>query len=222
MRNPFGSSTLQRRPCSAPRALVFALGSCFALAGCARERATAGAHDMHGMSATDISIPAGASYSVADVQFMQGMIYHHAQAIVMSRMATSHGASQSVALLAKKIDLSQQDEIAMMRRWLSERAQVVPDPDDPHPMMMPGMLSEEQMKQLDAARGTEFDRLFLTFMIQHHDGAIQMVADLFAQGGAQPSEMFQYASDIDADQRGEIGRMQQMLTSLPGTASSTQ
>jgi uncharacterized protein (DUF305 family) len=166
-----------------------------------------------------IVIPATADYSEADVRFMQGMIHHHAQAIVMSAMAPTHGAGRLVALLCKKINISQSDEIRLMQTWLKVRNQPVPDPNAAHPMVMPGMLTPDQMKQLDAAHGTEFDRLFLTFMIQHHRGALTMVSDLFDHGGGQPSEMFQYASDVNADQSGEIGRMQDMLTSLPGSNS---
>jgi uncharacterized protein (DUF305 family) len=167
-----------------------------------------------------VVIPRDADYTVADVQFMQGMIDHHAQALVMARMAPSHGAGRLVSLLCKKIDISQNDEIRMMSSWLKDRNQVVPDPNDPHPMMMPGMLTPAQLAQLDKARGVEFDRDFLTFMIQHHQGAVKMVADLFASpGGGQVTEMFEYASSVSADQTGEIGKMQDMLSSLPGTNS---
>ena len=167
-----------------------------------------------------VSIPAGANYSAADVDFMQGMIAHHAQAIVMAAMAPTHGASPAVATLCRKITISQNDEIAMMQAWLKERNQRVPDPKDPHPMMMPGMLAEQQIGELDKARGATFDSLFLTGMIHHHEGAVRMVADLFASGGGQPSEMFRYASDVDADQRAEIKRMQSMLN--PTTRSTEQ
>jgi uncharacterized protein (DUF305 family) len=161
-------------------------------------------------------------YVTADVEFMQGMIHHHAQAIVMSRWAASHGASPSVQTLAARIINSQQDEIATMAQWLRNRHQVVPDttPDGSssgmmmggRPMLMPGMLTEEQLRQLDAARGPAFDRLFLTFMIQHHEGAITMVHDLFETAGAgQDEKVFKFASDANVDQTTEIARMQQML-----------
>jgi uncharacterized protein (DUF305 family) len=166
------------------------------------------------MSMAEIKIPPGANYTAADVRFMQGMIYHHAQALKMAGWAPTHGAGPAVSLLCKKIDVSQKDEIAMMSTWLSDRHQAVPDPIDPHPMMMPGMLTDAQLTALDQARDSTFDRMFLTDMIQHHEGAIKMVADLFASPGAgQASEMFRYASDVDADQRGEIQRMQRMLAS---------
>ena len=135
----------------------------------------------------------------------------------MSAMAASHGASQGVALVCKKITISQTDEIGMMQVWLADRHQTAPDPDDPHPMMMPGMLTPAQMAQLDAAHGAAFDTLFLQGMIQHHIGALLMVKNLFATPGAgQASEMFRFASDVDADQRAEIDRMQHMLISLKG------
>lgn len=178
----------------------------------------AGMAGMAGMG--KIVIPPDADYTEADVQFMQGMIHHHAQALVMARMAPTHGAGRLVALLCKKIDLSQTDEIRMMSSWLKDRNQTVPDPNDPHPMMMPGMLSAAQLAQLDTARGVQFDRDFLTFMIQHHQGAVKMVADLFASpGGGQVSEMFEFANNVNNDQTGEIGKMQDMLSSLPGNNS---
>lgn len=167
---------------------------------------------MPSMSMPEVKVPAGANYTVADVRFMQGMIHHHAQALEMAAMAPTHGAGASVALLCRKIDVSQRDEIKLMSTWLADRHQSVPDPGDPHPMMMPGMLTDAQMAELDRARGADFDRLFLTGMIQHHRGALRMVADLFATpGAAQAGEMFRFASDVDADQRAEIKRMEAML-----------
>jgi uncharacterized protein (DUF305 family) len=158
-------------------------------------------------------------YTAADVQFMQGMIHHHAQAIVMARWAPSHGASPSVQTLSARIINSQQDEIATMGQWLRNRHQSVPDTMSSgmmmmggHPMLMPGMLTEEQLAQLDAARGRDFDRLFLTFMIQHHTGAIAMVHNLFETPGAgQDEKVFKFASDVNVDQTTEIARMKQML-----------
>ena len=158
-------------------------------------------------------------YTTADVQFMQGMIHHHAQAIVMSRWAPTHGASPSVQTLAARIINSQQDEIATMQQWLRNRHQSVPDSTSSgmmmmggHPMLMPGMLTDDQLKQLDAARGPEFDRLFLTFMIQHHTGAVSMVHDLFETPGAgQDEKTFKFASDVNVDQTTEIARMKKML-----------
>lgn len=164
-------------------------------------------------------------YTAADVRFMQGMIFHHAQAVVMARWAPSHGARDDVRVLASRIDVAQRDEIAFMQGWLRERGEMAPDPlahrDMPgHQMpgmamsdsLMPGMLTPEQMKQLDAARGPEFDRLFLTFMIQHHEGALTMVQQLFSSYGAgQDTYVWKFASDVEADQSTEIDRMQTML-----------
>ena len=164
------------------------------------------------------------AYTPADIQFMAGMIGHHAQAIVMSRWAPTHGASPSIRILTERIINAQQDEIAAMQRWLRDRNQPVPDARPTgmrmmmngveHDMLMPGMLTEAQMKELDQARGKEFDRLFLTFMIQHHRGAVTMVNDLFAtNGAAQDISVYKMASDISADQTTEIERMQKMLAS---------
>jgi uncharacterized protein (DUF305 family) len=164
-------------------------------------------------------------YTAADIHFMSGMIGHHAQAIKMAGWCESHGASSSVQTLCKRIINAQQDEIGTMQRWLADRRQPVPEPDPngmkmdmggmQHTMLMPGMLTPEQMQQLDAARGTEFDRLFLTFMIQHHRGAVQMVKELFATPGAGQDELvFKFASDVNVDQTTEIARMQRMLAIL--------
>jgi uncharacterized protein (DUF305 family) len=157
---------------------------------------------------------AGPGYTVADVRFMQHMIGHHAQALVMAAMAPTHGASDRLLQLAQKIDISQRDEIAMMTHWLSARGQPIPDSTHVH-TMMPGMLNEQQMAQLDAARGTEFDRLFLSFMIRHHEGALQMVAEMFQTPGAgQDPDLFRFVTDVDADQRDEIYVMQQLLDTI--------
>jgi uncharacterized protein (DUF305 family) len=151
----------------------------------------------------------------ADVEFMQGMIPHHEQALVMARMAPSSGASDRVRLAALRIELSQKDEIDLMKRWLTERGHPVAG-EHTHHMAMPGMLSDEQLSELRAARGRDFDRLFLQFMIKHHEGALAMVETLFkSPGAAQEPELARLASDIDSDQRAEIDRMQQMLTNPP-------
>ena len=165
-------------------------------------------------------------YTAADVQFMSGMIRHHAQAVLMAGWAPTHGASEAVRVLCERIVVAQRDEIAFMQRWLRERHEAVPEADASHDMMpgmdhsklMPGMLTAEQLTQLDRARGAEFDRLFLAFMIQHHQGAITMVEQLFsAQGAAQDDAVFKFASDVNADQSTEIDRMSTMLTALsPG------
>jgi uncharacterized protein (DUF305 family) len=162
-------------------------------------------------------------FTAADVHFMQGMIHHHAQAVVMAGWAQTHGARPDVKTLAQRIDVAQRDEMGFMQRWLRERHLEVPDPLEHYQMghdmpgmapseLMPGMLTEAQMKQLDVARGPEFDRLFLTFMIQHHTGAITMVNQLFGSpGGGEELYVFRFASDVNADQATEIDRMRLML-----------
>jgi uncharacterized protein (DUF305 family) len=158
---------------------------------------------------------------VADVQFMQHMIGHHAQALVMAAMAPTHGASDHFLRLAQKIDISQRDEIAFMEQWLVERKQAVPPDGYMAHMAMPGMLTTEQLAQLDAARGREFERLFLTFMIRHHQGALQMVEELFAAPAAgQDPDIFRFATDVDADQRDEIYVMSTMLDSYENPTGS--
>ena len=164
-------------------------------------------------------------YTEADVSFMSGMIHHHAQALVMSHWAPTHGASAPVLRLASRIINAQQDEIVTMQRWLRDRQKPVQEATPggmtmmmdgvEHTMLMPGMLTETQMKQLDAARGPEFDRLFLTFMMQHHRGAVSMVKDLFATYGAgQDETVFKFASDVNVDQTTEIARMEKLLTQI--------
>jgi len=153
------------------------------------------------------------------------MIGHHAQAIVMARWAPTHDAGPAIRRLADRIINAQQDEIGTMQRWLGDRLLPVPEARPTgmrmimngveHDMLMPGMLTEAQMKQLDKARGAEFDRLFLTFMIQHHRGAVSMVKELFDSYGAGLDEtVFKFASDVNVDQSTEIARMEKMLVSL--------
>jgi len=168
----------------------------------------------------------------ADVRFMQGMIGHHAQAIVMAGLVASRTEREDMKTLAERIEVAQRDEIATMSQWLAAHGQTVPKPDA-HAMaghsmpdmpgmahdsvpMMPGMATPAQMDSLRAASGAAFDRLFLTYMIRHHEGALKMVADLFASRGAgQDSDVFRLASDVDVDQRAEIARMRQLLAALP-------
>jgi uncharacterized protein (DUF305 family) len=158
-------------------------------------------------------------YTGADIKFMQGMIGHHAQAVEMVALVPSRTSSDGVRQLALRIDVSQKDEMNMMREWLLARGQQIPDPRAHHMMgttLMPGMLTPEEMERLAAAKGVEFDRLFLEGMIKHHAGAITMVHDLFAtEGAGQTPDVFSYASDVDADQRMEIDRMGAMLKELP-------
>ena len=157
-------------------------------------------------------------YTGADIKFMQGMIGHHAQAVEMAALVPSHTASDGVRRLALRIDVSQKDEMQMMREWLQARSQQIPDARAHHMMgaaLMPGMLTADEMAALAAAEGAAFDRLFLAGMIKHHAGAIAMVRELFAtEGAGQTPEIFSYASDVDADQRMEIDRMGSMLKEL--------
>ena len=164
-------------------------------------------------------------FTEADARFMGGMIGHHAQAIVMSRLAPTHGASPAVRTLAARIINAQQDEIATMQGWLRDRRQPVPEVHiegttlmahgHDHILHMRGMLTDRQMAELDRARGAEFDRVYLTSMIQHHQGAVTMVRDLFnTHGAAQDDVVFKLASDIQVDQTTEIARMERMLETL--------
>jgi uncharacterized protein (DUF305 family) len=172
----------------------------------------------HGGMNTPVTIPAGAIYTAADVHFMQGMIAHHAQAIFMSRLAESHGANPRLLKLALKIDQSQMTEINQMQGWLRANGQVAPDTSSYHHVMMDGMLNEAQIKQLTDAKGPEFDRLFLTFMIMHHQGALKMVADLHAApGAAQDVDVSVFANEVEVVQIAEIDAMNQLLYELPTT-----
>lgn len=192
----------------------------FSLLAGASSLASAQSGGMAGMDhmhmGPEIVIPKGAIYTKADVEFMQGMIAHHAQAIVMSRMAEAHGASAQVLKLSTKIDQSQVPEIQIMQRWLLRYNQVAPDTSSWHHMRMDGMLTDEQLKELDAAKGVAFDRAFLTLMIQHHAGALKMVDDLFASPrAAQEVDVGVFANDVVTAQTGEIGIMRRLLTQLP-------
>lgn len=171
-----------------------------------------------------------AQANTADVAFMQGMIAHHAQAIAMADLIPARTNRREIQLLGQRITVSQKDEIALMRHWLEAHHEKVPALGEgehehhagmamPADTLMPGMLTPEQMAKLSAAKGGDFDRLFLRGMIQHHGGALQMVARLFAsQGAAQDPEVFRFASDVDADQRAEIARMQRLLDQLQSDA----
>jgi uncharacterized protein (DUF305 family) len=165
--------------------------------------------------ATDLS---QVQHTPADVRFMQGMIGHHQQALEMAALLFSRTANEDMKLLAKRIEVSQLDEIKMMQEWLSNRGQPLPDPHAHHQAgatLMPGMLTQEEMARLAEAKGVAFDRLFLEGMIKHHIGALTMVKELFSQPGAgQEADIFAFASDVDADQRMEIDRMGAMLSQL--------
>ena len=170
--------------------------------------------------------------STADTRFMQGMIMHHAQAVEMTALIESHTTTKDLRLLGARISHSQSDEIKFMRRWLEARGEPTGEPSSAmmpempgmhmpgmdmsghssHSMLMPGMLTQKQMAALRRAKGAEFDRLFLTGMIQHHGGALIMVKDLFDTAGAgQDAELFNFATDVDSGQRAEIRIMQSML-----------
>ena len=171
--------------------------------------------------------PALPQPSAKDVDFMQGMIMHHAQAVEMTALIDSHTQNAALHTLGARISRSQSDEIDFMKRWLTARGQStshsMPNmPDMPgmdmssHQMIMPGMLTPKQMDALRKARGAEFDHLFLTGMIQHHNGALTMVKELFdTAGGGQDAELFNFATDVDSGQRAEIRVMQSMLKGKP-------
>jgi uncharacterized protein (DUF305 family) len=165
--------------------------------------------------AVDLS---GVRHTAADVRFMQRMIGHHAQALEMVALLGSRTERDDMRLLARRIELSQQDEIVLMRRWLQMRGEQVPDAHAHHAAgatLMPGMLTPDEMGRLEAASGQDFDRLFLEYMMKHHGGALVMVSELFASpGAAQESDIFSFATEVDADQRIEIARMGVMLREL--------
>ncbi len=164
-------------------------------------------------------------YTEADIHFMSAMIGHHAQALQIAHWAPTHESSPGIRRLAERIINAQRDEIAIMQRWLVDRHQPAPQVDSKgipqhgdhaaHHGAMPGMLTQEELDQLNRARGTEFDRLFLKYMIQHHRGAVTMVEQLFATNGAgQDETVFRLAADINVDQVTEIARMEKMLVAL--------
>ena len=200
------------------------------VAGLAAPRVMAQAASPQPLPLPSIADTARHGYTAADVRFMSGMIYHHAQAILIAGWARSHGAGPSVQTLCDRIVASQADEINLLSRWLATRGEAVPHPEPEHMMMpgmaidsthmMPGMLTAEQLAQLDAARGPDFDATFLRLMIQHHQGAITMVNQLFAAGGGEEEPVYKMATGVFADQTTEIERMQRMLAAdLFGTTS---
>lgn len=172
-------------------------------------------HSSHRMGPA-IVIPKGALYTKADVEFMQGMIAHHAQAIVMAKIAEKNSTNTQLLKLSRKIDQSQVPEIQIMQQWLRRNDQFAPDTSSWHDMQMDGMLTADEIKALEAAKGVEFDRLFLNGMIKHHAGAIKMVEDLFKSPGAgQEVDTNVFANDVVVAQTAEIGIMQRLLTQLP-------
>lgn len=172
-------------------------------------------HSKHGMG-PEIVVPKGAPYTRADVEFMQGMIAHHAQAIVMAKMAETNGANPQVLKLSRKIDQSQIPEIVIMQDWLRRYGQFAPDTSSWHGMRMDGMLTDEELKEMSDAKDVAFDRLFLVGMIKHHAGALKMVEDLFKSPGAgQEVDVNVFANDVVTAQTAEIGIMRRLLSQLP-------
>jgi uncharacterized protein (DUF305 family) len=180
-------------------------------------------------------------YTAADVRFMQGMIGHHAQALAMTALIPDRTTRQDIRLLGQRIEVSQKDEIAMMRTWLKDRHQPLLANDAQHDhhaaagssmnmpgmamsdTLMPGMLTADQLAELAKASGDEFDRLFLRDMIRHHEGALVMVAGLLGTtGSAQEAEVFRFASEVDTDQRAEIARMSALLDAFGPTGGTTR
>ncbi|HEU4770343.1 MAG TPA: DUF305 domain-containing protein [Pyrinomonadaceae bacterium] len=167
-------------------------------------------------------------YSQADVQFMRGMILHHAQAVEMTALIDSHTDNKEIRSLGARISRSQSDEISFMKRWLTARGESMEPPRSPemhdmhgmnmseHHKVMPGMLSAKQMEVLKNSKGKEFDQLFLAGMIQHHNGALAMVKELFDTAGAgQDAELFNFATDVESGQRAEIKIMKTMFGEKP-------
>ncbi|MEV0806919.1 DUF305 domain-containing protein [Micromonospora sp. NPDC050200] len=168
------------------------------------------------LSANELSQLSPPKFTAADTLFIQGMIPHHAQALQMTALLSARTTNPDVTMLGKRIDVSQRDEITRMQRWLDERSVPSTGPQAGHAghKLMPGMLTGEQFDQLKQARGAEFDRLFLTFMIRHHQGALAMVEELYATGGGLEPASDQFAREVNADQSIEIQRMQELLAKM--------
>ena len=206
------------------RAAVFGLLAASAITGCSPPRTEPVAASPERGPAEVRSPLSGRRHTDADVRFMRHMIAHHQQAVVMTDLVPERAASDAVRLIAERIRVSQGDEIRRMVSWLSARGEAVPDTGREHAHHaatshrgMPGILRPAQIDSLRAARGAEFDQLFLEYMIRHHEGALVMVEELFATDGAgQELDIFRFASDVDADQRAEIRRMRALLASSSG------
>ncbi len=214
--------------------LAIALSACALLAGCGGSNKepepepveTAAAHGTPAPNVVQPGAPGEPSKRVdpnatpvavqavdADVQFMQKMIGHHTQAVVMTGWVPDRTSSTSIRLMAKRMEVSQKDEVELMKEWLKKQGVEVEE--HAHSATdMPGMLTPKQLEQLQAANGTEFDRLFLQFMTQHHQGALQMVADLYNAGGGNETEIQQFAMHVDSDQSIEIQRMAELLEKI--------
>jgi uncharacterized protein (DUF305 family) len=187
--------------------------------GCATTQAPPAAAPVDSATVAVEKVRSG--YTAADVQFMQGMIAHHAQALAMSAMIEGHTTREELRLIGQRIRLSQETEIGRMQNWLRKRGETIPSGTDHdhaamgHGTLMPGMLTQAEMTQLRNAQGSEFDRLFLQLMIKHHEGALTMVRQLFAtQGAAQDPDLYLLANDIDADQNAELRRMRALLAGM--------
>lgn len=208
-------------------ARILALSALLASSACSRSAPVLGAVNTAPKGGGTVVAPKA---NAADVHFMSGMIPHHAQAVLIAGWAESHGARPDIVRLCERIVVGQRDEIALMQTWLRTKGAPVPDANATHmkmtmngmqhDMLMPGMLSPEQLAELDAARGSKFDRLFLQAMIRHHQGAISMVDDLLAsEGAAQDDLVYKFASDVYADQTTEISFMEKMLATIPPEGS---
>lgn len=211
------------------RILAAGLATTLAVAACGGAR-PAGSGDAPGAAGVQPAPAPGVAgahrdYTAADVRFVQRMLAHHAQALAMTALVPGRTSRADIRLLSERIEVSQRSEISLMRDWLRERGETVPGPDahGAHhgaagdSSLMPGMLTSREMARLAAAEGAEFERLFLELMIRHHEGALEMVAALFATPGAgEEPEIFRLASDVDADQRAEIRRLREMLDPPPG------
>ena len=223
-----------------PLALL-ALPAALVLASCAPAPAvsthpaaepSASAHAQHDTMSPAAQLPPGAKHTLADAQFMEHMIHHHAQALEMAALIPARSTRGDLRLLGERITVSQQDEIAQMQRWLRTRGHPVPDVSGAHaahaaPVAsastggMRGMASREELDRLAASRGIAFERLFLELMIRHHEGAIEMVRALFSSpGAAQETVTWSIASEAEADQQMEIGRMRALLASLPSAPAA--
>jgi uncharacterized protein (DUF305 family) len=221
-----------RRAGFSPTAGVWAILVLLLTVGCGGPLATGAPHPVSGSDGLPPLLGAGAAslerppHAPGDVHFMTGMIPHHAQAVRMAALVPERSTRREILVLAERMAVAQDDEIGLMRQWLADVGEEVPPPDATHmrmehggmvhDMLMPGMLTEEEFAELTAARGDAFDRLFLTLMIRHHEGAIVMIDELFASPGAgQDDFIFKFASDMYADQTTEIHFMRLMLTDLP-------
>jgi uncharacterized protein (DUF305 family) len=216
-----GASTLLAACATTPAPDVGGTGAA-ARAGTAAPGGDHATHAGHAAGATDGRQRTG--YTAADVRFMQHMIAHHSQALVMSALVPERTARPELRLLAERIEVSQRDEIAQMQRWLRQRGEALPAEDAHvhaamgHGELMVGMLTQQELDALARARGSDFDRLFLELMIKHHEGALIMVEELYRQpASGQEPELFVLASDVDADQRAEIQRMRRLLATIGGT-----